>query len=156
VQKAVTLFFDIDRSSFSAYPRARSKYVSNFLNFFSKVKIDLLILTDLNEKNFIESQLESYKEEHQFLSKVTFQTLDYSFLPLYKDLTRIEKVLQSPEMFFYSMRDKISGNPNLNNFLKLGNLIRTLFAHKGNNIFEKFSLDKNPSNNIENKFLKLK
>ena len=143
MQKAVTLFFDINRGSFSAYPRTKSKYVSNFLNFFSKVEIDLLILTDLNEKKFIETQLEAYKEEHKFLSKVTFQTLDFSLLPIYKDLTRIEQVLQSPEMFFYSMRDKISGNPKLNNFLKLGNLIRTLRTHKGNNIFEKFSLDQN-------------
>lgn len=143
LQKAVTFFFDIDRSAFKAYPRTKSSYVNNFLSFFSNVKVDLLILTDLNEKKFIESRLTDYQKNNQFLSKITFHTLDFSLLPLYQEIARVERVLLSPEMFFYSLRDKIAGNPNIKSFSKIVSLVRSLYFYKGNNIFKKFSIDQN-------------
>ena len=145
MQKAATLFFDIERSTFTAYPRTKSRYVNNFLSFFANVKVDLLILTDVNEKRFIESRLADYQKNNQFLSKITFHTLDFSQLPLYKEIARVEKVLLSPEMFFYSIRDKIAGNPNINFFSKIASLVRNLYSYKGNDIFKKFSIDQNYS-----------
>ena len=105
--------------------------------------MDLLILTDANEKKFIESRLADYKKNNQFLSKIAFHTLDFSQLPLYKEIARVESVLLSPEMFFYSIRDKIAGNPNMNIFSKIYRIVRNILRYSGNEIFDKYSLTQN-------------
>ncbi len=141
--KAVTLFYDVKRDSFPFYSRSKLRYISNFLEFFSRVKVDLLIVTAPDEQLLIEKHLKKYKETNSFQSSISFVTHELEDFTIHEHLSKFKIVLKSPEMFFFSMRDRLAGNPDLSRFIQIFRVFSNFISYRGNDIFGKFSLKDN-------------
>lgn len=95
--KCVSFFIDIGRGSWTDMgPNVQitnTQYIKNFLNFYSNVQVDLILFIEKSFEEEFATELESFKQTHNFYSKINLQFFDRKDIvffqePLYSSLVK--------------------------------------------------------------------
>ena len=98
--QCVTSFVDIGRGDWSNYQRSTDMYITNFIDFYNNIDLDLIVFCDERIENQIMERVGP-----DFKTKLNFQRFELSDLNYFKYIDRIGQVQNSDLMRQLSSRD---------------------------------------------------